>query len=37
MLTGDRETRFLFTTCPERQNKRSYGTVVSGEAKVFEG
>ena len=35
MLSGDKETRFLFTTCPERENNRSYGTVVAGEAKYL--
>ena len=31
MLSGDMEAR-LFTTRPDRENSRSHGTVVAGEA-----
>ena len=35
MLSGDREASLLFTTCPERENNRSHGTAVAGEAKYL--
>ena len=35
MLSGDREARLLFTTSTERENNRSRGTVVAGEAKYL--
>ena len=35
MLSGDMEARLLFATCPDRENNRSRGTVVAGEARYL--
>ena len=35
MLSGDMETCLLFTTCPDRENNCSHGTVVAGETRYL--
>ena len=35
MLSGDREARLLFTTCPEMENNLSHGTDAAGEDKYL--
>ena len=34
-MSGVREAHLLFTTCPDRKNNHSQGTVVAGKARYL--